>query len=291
MARPQKNTVSYFPLDCESGKKMFYIEETYGNDGFATFIKILQELARSEYHYLDLSKKTTLMFLSSKCKVSILVLESIINDLSEMNKFDSELWNINKIIWCQDFIDSIQDAYLKRKNKCIDKNGLLHLLDSLGVLKLSKLPLKQGYCSEKDTNNTQSILDNNKEDKTKEKETKINNIKINFNFRKKLLDYGFKEILVNDWMLIRKTKKSTDTETTFNKFIREIELATEDKNELLEFIVGKEWRSFEYQWLVNLQSEFKKQQDRNNGKPNSNQPRTEEQIRESINDSVAKLFS
>jgi hypothetical protein len=260
MARPQKNTVSYFPLDCESGKKMFYIEETYGNDGFATFIKILQELARSEYHYLDLSKKTTLMFLSSKCKVSIIVLESIINDLSEMNKFDNDLWNNDKIIWCQDFIDSIQDAYLKRKNKCIDKKGLLILLDCLGVRKLNKLHLKQGYCIENNTNNTQSILDNNKEDKTKE-----NKIKTKFNFREKLLDYGFKENLVNDWMLIRKTKKATDTETTFNKFIREIELATEDKNELLEFIVGKEWRSFEYQWLVNLQSEFKKQQDRNNG--------------------------
>ena len=70
MARPEKNTVEYFPFICDEGKKMFYIEETYGNDGFSTFIKILRELAKTDFHYLDLSKKTTLMFLSAKCKIS-----------------------------------------------------------------------------------------------------------------------------------------------------------------------------------------------------------------------------
>jgi hypothetical protein len=79
-----------------------------------------------------------------------------------------------------------------------------------------------------------------------------------FNFRKKLLDYGFHEKLVNDWILIRKNKKATDTETIFNKFIKEIEKATEDKNIILEFIIGKDWKSFEYQWLLNPQSDFKK---------------------------------
>lgn len=138
MARPQRNNVDYFPFFCEEGKKMFYLEETYGNDGFATFIKILRELGRTDYHFLDLSKKTTLMFLSAKCKVSKETLESIINDLVELEKFDVLLWNENKIIWCQDFIDSIQDAYIKRKNKCITYEGLLLHLSSLGVRKQSK---------------------------------------------------------------------------------------------------------------------------------------------------------
>lgn len=138
MARPEKNTVEYFPFLCDEGKKMFYIEETYGNDGFSTFIKILRELAKTDFHYLDLSKKTTLMFLSAKCKISTQTLESIINDLVELEKFDEDLWKQNKIIWCQDFIDSIQDAYNKRKNKCITYDGLLSRLCSLGVRKPNK---------------------------------------------------------------------------------------------------------------------------------------------------------
>ena len=139
MARPERNNVDYFPFICEDGNKMFYIEETYGNDGFSTFIKILRELAKTNYHYLDLSKPTTVMFLSAKCKVSKETLLSIIKDLVELGKFDSVLWNENSVIWCQDFVDSIQDAYSKRNNKCITYQGLLLLLIGLGVRKPSKL--------------------------------------------------------------------------------------------------------------------------------------------------------
>jgi len=159
MARPEKNTVEYFPFYCEDGKKMYYLEETYGNDGFATFVKLLRELAKTDYHYLDLSKNTTMMFLSAKCKINKETLDSIINDLVDLEKFDSVLWNENKIIWCQDFIDSIQDAYNKRKNKCITYDGLLLLLISLGVRK----PIKS---KTKGVGNTQTILKETKVNKT-----------------------------------------------------------------------------------------------------------------------------
>ena len=135
MARPERNNIDYFPFYCDEGKKMFYLEETYGNDGFATFLKILRELAKTDYHFLDLSKPTTMMFLSAKCKITKETLNSIINDLVDLEKFDSDLWKENRVIWCQDFIDSIQDAYSKRKNKCITYEGLLLHLSSLGVRK------------------------------------------------------------------------------------------------------------------------------------------------------------
>lgn len=161
MARPERNNVDYFPFICEDGKKMYYIEETYGNDGFATFVKILRELAKTEYHYLDLSKPTTLMFLSAKCKISKETLILIVNDLVDLDKFNLMLWNENKIIWCQDFIDSIQDAYKKRNNKCITLDGLLLLLQGLGVRKPIKVPLNN-------TVNTQSIVKYSKKDNNKE---------------------------------------------------------------------------------------------------------------------------
>ena len=160
MARPERNTVDYFPYLCDEGEKMYYIDERYGNDGFATFIKILTHLARTDYHYLDLSKKTTQMFLSAKCKVSTEILNSIITDLSELGKFNKMLWSENQIIWCQDFIDSIQDAYKKRNNECISFEGLLILLDSLGVRKLGKLPTTTSV-------KTQSIVEDTKEKKNK----------------------------------------------------------------------------------------------------------------------------
>ena len=160
MARPERNNVDYFPFYCEEGKKMFYLEETYGNDGFATFLKLLRELAKTDFHYLDLSKNTTMMFLSAKCKVSKEMLENIINDLVDLEKFDAVLWNENKIIWCQDFVDSIEDAYSKRKNKCITYKGLLLRLEGLRIRKPSKLPTK-------DPVNTQSKVEYSKLNKNK----------------------------------------------------------------------------------------------------------------------------
>jgi len=125
MARPEKNTVDYFPFICAEGKKMYYLEEAYGNDGFATFVKILRELANTEFHYLELSRPRNKMFLAAKCKIDINLLEDIINDLVDLGKFNKELWNDFNVIWCQDFIDSIQDAYRKRSNKCVGRKDIL----------------------------------------------------------------------------------------------------------------------------------------------------------------------
>jgi hypothetical protein len=141
MARPQRNNIDYFPFMCDEGQKMFYLEQTYGNDGFAVFVKLLRELAKKDYHYLNLSDKSAKMFLAAKCHVSIELLTAIIDDLANLGKFDKELWSENSIVWCQDFIDSIQDAYLKLNNKCITYEGLLTLLQGLGYRKLGKSTL------------------------------------------------------------------------------------------------------------------------------------------------------
>lgn len=180
MARPQRNNVDYFPFICEEGNKMFYIEQTYGNDGFATFVKLLRELAKSDFHYLNLSKPSTMMYLSAKCKISTETLENIIRDLVDLGKFHRLLWEENKVVWCQDFIDSISDAYTKRKNECIDLPGLLVLLDGLGVRKLSKEPIKG-------VDNTQSIVKDSIVEEIKENldEKKVSKNKI---FSSELLD-------------------------------------------------------------------------------------------------------
>jgi hypothetical protein len=128
MARPESNTVSYFPHKIGDGKKIFSIETKYGNDGYATWFKILEKLATTEFHYLDLNDEVEVMYLSAKCKVSEDTLFAIINDLTRLGCFDKTLWE-KRYIWSQVFIDSIQDAYSRRNNKCITYDNLCkHLL-------------------------------------------------------------------------------------------------------------------------------------------------------------------
>ena len=167
MARPQSNTVEYFPHYISDGKKMFFIETKYGNDGFATWFKILESLASTENHYLDLENETDVMFLSSKCRVEEKVLFSILNDLSKLGEIDKDLWS-EKIVFSEKFIESIQDAYKRRNSKCMQKDGLcIHLL--------SLCRLKPKFVSNETNINTQSKVKEIKEEESKQNESKENN--------------------------------------------------------------------------------------------------------------------
>lgn len=170
MARPEANTVDYFPHYPGDGKKMFFIEQKYKNDGYATWFKILEKLARTECHYLDLNDIQESMFLSSKCYISEDTLIDIISDLAKLGVFDKELWDL-KIIYCQSFIDSIADAYKKRKNKCVDRNSILLLLQSKGIHLPNKSRNKPGKSILSTSENTQSKEKEIKEEKSKEKES------------------------------------------------------------------------------------------------------------------------
>lgn len=79
-----------------------------------------------------------------------------------------------------------------------------------------------------------------------------------FDFKKNLLDLGFDSELVDEFMLIRKVKKAINTEISLKKFISQVQLAPEDKNDVLRFIVEKQWKGFQYEWLLKEQAEFKK---------------------------------
>lgn len=70
-----------------------------------------------------------------------------------------------------------------------------------------------------------------------------------FSFKKALIDFGFKEFLVDEWLKVRKTKKATNTETAFKKFIKQVELVNASINEVLELCVEKSWSGFEAGWF------------------------------------------
>jgi hypothetical protein len=92
------------------------------------------------------------------------------------------------------------------------------------------------------------------------KETK-NNL---FSFKKKLIEYGFKENLIDDWLKVRKNKKASNTETAFKKFISEIEKRNCNLNEILEVIVSNSWSGFNWEWIDNIKNKNKNVEQRTN---------------------------
>lgn len=94
-----------------------------------------------------------------------------------------------------------------------------------------------------------SYIDKNKiiEDKDK--------IKINkFDFKKSLNLFCSNENLVNEWLLVRKNKKATNTETAFNLLKNEIEKSGKTFEEVLTVCVEKSWSGFKSEWITKIEN-------------------------------------
>lgn len=91
---------------------------------------------------------------------------------------------------------------------------------------------------------------------TKEsKESKEDNIDDSktekFNFKKALKNIGVENSIAADFMLVRKQKKASNTETAFNGIKNQIELSGLSANECIKIAVEKSWQGFKADWLLN----------------------------------------
>ena len=114
MARPLKSTVDYFPHLSTSGKTIFTLESKFGNDGYAFWFKLLELLAASEGHVYDYNNPADWQFMLAKTHVSEDTANDILQTLVDLDAIDTELAK-QKIIWCQNFVDGIADAYRRRQ--------------------------------------------------------------------------------------------------------------------------------------------------------------------------------
>jgi len=114
MARPRKAVVDYFPHDTTHRKTIYILESRWGNDGYAAWFKLLEQLGKSNGHYLDCRNKTDLMYLASKLFVSEQVFTDIMDTLANLDAIDRGLWR-HKLVYCQHFVDRVADAYRRRK--------------------------------------------------------------------------------------------------------------------------------------------------------------------------------
>lgn len=169
MAREQRKDVDYFPHDCTHGRKMHIIETKYGNDGYATWFKLLEQLGKAKNHYIDFSDDMTLMFLTSVFKIDEEKTLSILNDLAKLGAIDKLLFDDFKVIYSQKFADSVQDAYRNRKGKMFQYSDILDEIRQKNNQSSVRLNAKV-------VNLTEVIR---KEEKSKVKESKEEKSKVN----------------------------------------------------------------------------------------------------------------
>lgn len=71
-----------------------------------------------------------------------------------------------------------------------------------------------------------------------------------FDFKNKLFELVQDEQLVNDFLIVRKNKKSSNTETAFNGLIKKITQANISVKDAIKICVEKSWAGFDGEWLA-----------------------------------------
>ncbi|WP_286378631.1 helix-turn-helix domain-containing protein [Acinetobacter towneri] len=82
-----------------------------------------------------------------------------------------------------------------------------------------------------------------------------------FSFANELKKLGADNQMINDWMLVRKNKKASNSETSFKNFMTQVEKSKLPLNTILEICIVRDWKGFNASWLSNINlSEYQSQQ-------------------------------
>ena len=86
------------------------------------------------------------------------------------------------------------------------------------------------------------------------KKKENNNIKNQekFSFAQELKNLGADDQLIKDWLIVRKTKKASNTETAFTGFKKQLEKTSIDLNTILKICIDRDWKGFNASWLQNV---------------------------------------
>ena len=161
MARPTKQGVDYFPLDVHLDNKFKFIEIKFGLEGFATIIKIMQEIYSQSY-YCDWSEDEMLLF-SSEHNIEIDKLTKITDEAVDRDIFDKTLYEDFKILTSKGIQNRYKEIVRRRKEVKVVEEYLL-IDNDLGV----NDDINPSSSSQDDNKSTQSKVKYTKEEETKE---------------------------------------------------------------------------------------------------------------------------
>ncbi len=122
MARPQKQTVDYFPHDANThgSDTLTVLQSHFGNDGYAFWFKLLEKLASTEGHFIDCRNPAKWQVFVARMNVPELSAVEMMKILVEMQAVDVDLWK-SRVIWCQHLVDNITSVYKNRRQEVPQK--------------------------------------------------------------------------------------------------------------------------------------------------------------------------
>jgi hypothetical protein len=226
MARPLKHGVDYFPLDVKMDDEIELIESEHKITGFAVLIKLYQRIYASNY-WLKWDKKEVFVF-SNRVNVDKNEVIAIINSCLEWDVFSKKLFDEYSILTSS----GIQKRFFeisKRRTKLYIVEDFL-LVNVPDREKQTKVFV--------DINSV--IVGKSTQRKGKESKSKNKEIYKPENVTDQTWD---------DFLLHRKKKKATVTQTVINGFIKQADLAKWTLEDALKETIERGWVGFKAEWV------------------------------------------
>lgn len=124
MARPLKQGLDYFPLDCQLDLKFELIEAEFGLTGFGVIVKLFQQIYGQHGYYTEWTDEVALLF-ANKVGLGGSVVSEIIQASIRRGIFDKELYGKYHILTSAGIQKRYLEAVSRRKSFKIKEEYLL----------------------------------------------------------------------------------------------------------------------------------------------------------------------
>ena len=126
MARPLKQGLDYFSLDCHMDDKIKLIQAEFGLKGFAIVVKLWQMIYRDNGYYSEWNKEKELLFAHDECSdCGVQLIDNIVAACVERDIFSKELFQKYGILTSKGIQKRYFSAITRREKVNVKKEYLL----------------------------------------------------------------------------------------------------------------------------------------------------------------------
>ena len=126
MARPLKQGLDYFSLDCHMDDKIKLIQAEFGLKGFAIVVKLWQMIYREHGYYGEWNKEKELLFSHDECSdCGVQLIDNIVAACVERDIFSKELFQKYGILTSKGIQKRYFSAITRREKVNVKKEYLL----------------------------------------------------------------------------------------------------------------------------------------------------------------------
>ena len=125
IGRPAKNTVDYFPHFVTENKTVKILEHKFGLKGYTGYYKLLELIGDTELHRVGFNKTEDKYYALHRTGLDEDEFIEMIELLISMGKVDGELWKSERVIWIDEYVNSLKPVYFNRKKPIPTKDGII----------------------------------------------------------------------------------------------------------------------------------------------------------------------